>query len=265
MSSIYQAIADLEKNHKSASLCMVVKASGSTPRHATSKMLVYPDGHISGTVGGGELENQVIKEAMSALKDGKPRFLQYSMTDPTRGDVGICGGQVEVYVEPILPPDKIVVIGVGHVGKAVTHLAKWLGFRVAISDDRGEFCNPEANPEADEFYTCSLADLPAQLEINPHTYLVLSTRGNEVDVAGLPALLKTNSAYIGVIGSRRRWGDTVKQLTLIGISQQDIEKIHSPIGLGIGAETPEEISVSIMAEILMVRGSGSGNPMKEPK
>jgi xanthine dehydrogenase accessory factor len=265
MNSIYQALAELEQSHQPAALCTVVKASGSTPRHAASKMLVYPDGRILGSVGGGELENRVIAEARAALDDGKPRLLEYNMTDPARGDVGVCGGQVEVFVEPILPPDMLVVIGGGHVGKAVAHLARWLGFRVAVSDDRAEFCTPESNPDADEFYACPIAELPLRLNITPQTCIVLTTRGNAVDVPGLPALLDTRAAYIGVIGSRRRWSLTVKELNEQGIPEEKLARVHSPIGIGIGAETPEEIAVSILAEVLMVRGGGSGKQMKEPR
>ncbi len=260
--SIYQALADLEQHHQAAALCTVVRTSGSTPRHSTSKMLVYPDGAILGTIGGGELENRVIQEAMEAIRDGKPRLREYSMADPSRGDVGVCGGQVEVYVEPILPTALIVVVGGGHVGKAVAHLAKWLGFRVAVSDDRPEFCTTEANPDADEFYPLPMAELPSQLDISPQTYLVLTTRGVTVDVPGLPALLETPAGYIGVIGSRRRWMTTVDQLKKAGVSEKKLARIHSPMGLEIQAESPEEIAVSILAEILMIRNGGSGKQMR---
>jgi xanthine dehydrogenase accessory factor len=265
MNSIYRALAELESNHQPAALCTVVKTSGSTPRHSTSKMLVYSDGSILGTVGGGELENRVRKEALASLQDGKPRNLAYTMADPARGDPGLCGGQVEVFVEPILPSPVLVVVGGGHVGKAVAHLAKWLGFRVAVSDDRPEFCTREANPDADDFYPVPLAELPLALTITPQTALVLTTRGSNVDVAGLPALLDSQAGYIGVIGSRKRWNTTIKALNQQGISDEVLERIHSPIGLGIGAETPEEIAVSILAEILKLRTSGSGRSMHDPK
>lgn len=265
MSSILQALAELESNHQIAALCTVVRSSGSTPRHATSKMLVYPDGHLLGTVGGGELENRVIKEAQDSLMDGKSRLLEYKMTDPSRGDAGVCGGQVEVFVEPILLPPVIVVIGGGHVGKAVAHLAKWLGYRVAVSDDRPEYCSAENNPDADIFFNCTMAELPLHMNINPQTSLILTTRGSNVDVSGLPALLESQAGYIGVIGSRRRWAETVKGLNNAGLSDEQLKRVHSPIGLGIGAETPEEIAVSIMAEVLMIRGGGTGKRMKEPR
>jgi len=265
MPSIFRAVAELETTHQPAALCTVVKTSGSTPRHTTSKMLVYPDGHIIGTVGGGELENRVVKESLASLLDGKPRLLAYSMTDPARGDPGLCGGQVEVFVEPILPVPVLVVVGGGHVGKALAHLAKWLGFHVVVSDDREQFCTPEANPDADEFYPVPLAELPLRLSINPQTILILTTRGSNVDVAGLPALLETPAGYIGVIGSRKRWNTTVKELNGQGIPDEKLARVHSPIGLGIGAETPAEIAVSIMAEVLMLRAGGSGQPLQNPK
>ena len=177
MKSIYQALAELEKNKKAAALCTIVRTQGSTPRGVGSKMVVYPDGSILGTVGGGEVENRVISEALESLSDGHSRVLPYSMVEPQRGDPGVCGGQLEVFVEPILPSSLLVVIGSGHVGKAVAHLAHWLGFRVAVSDDRPEFCNPDAVPDADAYYPIPMSDLPSQLEITPWTYLVLTTRG----------------------------------------------------------------------------------------
>jgi xanthine dehydrogenase accessory factor len=190
MKSIYQALAELEGKNEPAALCTVVRSQGSTPRHTTSKMLVYDDGSFIGTVGGGELENRVFKEAKEALNDGKSRLLEYNMADPARGDPGVCGGTVEVFVEPILPAPTLVVIGGGHVGKAVAHLAKWLNFRVAVSDDRPEFVTPEANPDADAFYECKMEELPGRLKINRQTYLVLTTRGVAVDAPGLPPLLE---------------------------------------------------------------------------
>ena len=114
-------------------------------------MLVYPDGKFIGTVGGGELENRVHQAALESLDNGETQTISYSMVDPSRGDPGVCGGTVEVFVEPILPPAMVLVIGAGHVGKAVAHLAKWLGFRVAVSDDRAEFCTPESVPGADAY------------------------------------------------------------------------------------------------------------------
>jgi len=260
--SIYQAITEIEKNNESAALCTVVKSEGSTPRHVGSKMLVHSDGHIIGTVGGGELENRIIKAALQSIKDNQAQMLAYNMTDPARGDPGVCGGQVEVFVEPILPASMVVVIGTGHVGKAVVHLAKWLGFRVAASDDRAEFCTPESTPEADAYYPVPMRELASQLKVTRQTYIVVTSRGSSVDAEGLPSLLDSEGAYIGVIGSKRRWATTVKALKEQGVPDEKIARVHSPMGLELQAETPEEIAVSIMAEILMLRAKGTGKQMK---
>ena len=261
--SVYKALAKLEETSQAGVVCTIVRCQGSTPRRVGSKMLVYPDGSIIGTVGGGEVENRVIEEALDSLKDGSPRLLPYTMVDPQRGDPGICGGQLDVFVEPILPSAILLLIGGGHVGKAVAHLAHWLGFKVVVSDDRPAFCTPEAIPDADAYYPVPMADLPGQLEITPWTYLVLTTRGSDVDVAGIPALLETPAAYIGVIGSRRRWDMTRKQLIAAGIQEGLLDRVRSPIGLELNAETPNEIAVSIMAEILMLRDGGNGRQMSK--
>jgi len=263
MNTIFKALSELEKNNESASLCTVISSEGSTPRHVGSKMLVYSDGKFIGTVGGGELESRVIKAALESLKSGEAQTLSYTMADPSRGDPGVCGGTVEVFVEPILPPAIIVVIGGGHVGKAVVHLAKWLGFRVAVSDDREEFCNPESVPDADVYYPVEMAQLPSQLKVTRQTYLVVTSRGSGIDAKGLPNLLESEAAYIGVIGSKRRWLTTVKALKEQGVDEALINKVHSPMGIELNAETPEEIAVSIMAEISMIKDKGTGKSMKE--
>ena len=262
MDTIYQALSEIEKNHESAALCKVVKSEGSTPRHVGSKMLVYPDGKFIGSVGGGDLEHRVLDEAWIAMGDGESRLITYRMSDPSRGDPGVCGGTVEVFVEPILPPAMILVIGAGHVGKAVVHLAKWLGFRVAVSDDRPEFCTPESVRGADAYYPVEMGKIPEHMKINKQTYIVITSRGSNVDQDGLPSLLASNAAYIGVIGSRRRWLTTVKGLKTKGVPEDRIARVHSPMGLELNAETPEEIAVSIMAEVLMVKDKGTGKPMK---
>ena len=262
MTSIYQAISEVEKNNGSAALCTVMKSEGSTPRHVGSKMLVYPDGKFIGTVGGGDLEHRVLDEACMAIGDGLARILSYSMVDPSRGDPGVCGGTVEVFVEPILPPAMIVVIGAGHVGRAVVHLAKWLGFRVVVSDDRAEFCTPESTPGADAYYPVEMGKLPEHLNINQQTYIIITSRGSSIDALGLPSILDSSAAYIGVIGSKRRWLTTAKALKENGVAEEKINRVHSPMGLELNAETPEEIAVSIMAEVLMLKEQGSGKQMK---
>jgi xanthine dehydrogenase accessory factor len=144
------------------------------------------------------------------------------------------------------------------VGKAVVHLAKWLGFYVIVSDDRPEFCTPESVPGADEYQAVAMSELPERVKITPWTYIVLTTRGMNVDVEGLPPLLVAPYAYLGIIGSQRRWALARKALAEKGISEEVLDKINSPIGLEIEAETPEEIAVSILGEIIALRNRKPG-------
>lgn len=258
---LFHRIAEVERTGQPAALCTVVRAQGSVPRHPGSKMLVFPDGSIEGSIGGGEMEGRVIAAAREALVDGKPRLLRYELSDPSDGDPGVCGGEVEVFVDPIGSRETIVVFGGGHVGKAVTHLAHWLGFRTVVCDDRPEFTTVEAAPEADERITCALAEVPQRVSIDSRTYLILTTRGVPVDVAGLPALLEAPAAFIGVIGSRRRWETAYAELEARGVPRERLDRVTSPMGLELNAETPEEIAVSILSQIILLRRGGSGVPM----
>jgi xanthine dehydrogenase accessory factor len=258
---ILKELLAAQESGDSVALATVVKARGSVPRHAGSKMLVYADGRTSGTIGGGEMESRVVEEAAAALTDGQPRIVPYSLVDPARGDPGVCGGEVEIYVEPYRPAATIFVIGCGHVGRAVTHLAGWLGFRVIVTDDREEMAMPEEAPGADLYLPGTIEDALAAFNVTGNTYIVAVTRNVLVDRQILPKLLGTPSPYIGVIGSRRRWRETVKLLRADGLSDEQMGRFHSPIGLELHAETPEEIAVSILAEIIMLRRGGSGERM----
>jgi xanthine dehydrogenase accessory factor len=259
MPSLYEELSKLEQTGGAGVLCTIVSTQGSTPRREGSKMLVFKDGSFIGTIGGGEMEHRVIEEALDALGESKPKLVSYRMVDPKRGDPGVCGGQLEIFIEPILPVRMMVVVGGGHVGRAVAHLASWLGFRTAICDDRQEIANPNSIPDADHFYYDPLLAISQEIEITPWTFFVLTTRSVDVDISILPAILESKSGYIGVIGSNRRWATTRKKLLEVGISEEKLDKVHSPIGLNIDAETPEEIAISIMAEIIKTINLGGNN------
>jgi len=259
---IYQAILEARRDGRPAALATVIRAQGSVPRHATSKMLVFPDGRILGTVGGGELESQAIEASRDAIRNGQARLERYSLAGPRDDAVGVCGGEIEVFIEPILPPPTVLVLGCGHVGVAVAHLAKWLGFRVVVSDDREELCTPEHIPHADLYLPGEVSAVLSHTPIDSQTYVVAVMRGYPFDVAAVPILLETATPYIGVIGSRRRWATTIKELTALGIEKEALKRVHSPVGLHLGAETPEEIAVSIVAEIIMLRNRGEIEPLR---
>ncbi|HEY4690594.1 MAG TPA: XdhC family protein [Anaerolineae bacterium] len=263
MTSIYHAILDAQAKGRPAALCTVIRARGSVPRHAGSKMLVYADGQTVGTIGGGELENRIVAIARQAVQDGQPRIEHHELSDPSQGDPGVCGGEMDIFIEPIKPEPVVLVIGGGHIGRAIVHLAKWLGFRVALSDDRPEYCTPEWAPGADEYLPVPMSELPGRFSFHTETYIVMPTRGVSIDVDGLPHLLDQPHAYLGVIGSRRRWAAAVKELGERGVPEAQLSRVHSPMGLELNAETPEEIAVSIMAEIIMLRRGGTGETMKK--
>jgi xanthine dehydrogenase accessory factor len=261
MTDIFQTLAELQKNGEAAALCTVVRERGSVPRHAGSKMVVYPDGRILGSVGGGEMESRVIEEARAALEEGRSRLASYQLVNPSAGDPGVCGGEVEVFVEPIQPQPVLLVVGAGHVGRALVHLGHWLGFRVVLSDDREGFCSPEWAPGADEYIVSKIADLPIHFKFHAQTYIVLATRGMPVDVEGLPHILGLQHAYLGVIGSQRRWATARSRMAANGAAEEALARVQAPVGLELNAETPEEIALSILSEIVMRRRGGNGQPI----
>lgn len=259
---VFEAALAAQREGRSAALATVIETHGSVPREAGSKMLVWPDGSIVGTVGGGEMESLVIAEAQAAIRDGQTRVLEYNLTDLASGDPGICGGTLRLFVEPLLPPPTIVVIGAGHVGKAVAELAKWLDFRVIVSDDRPGYATPEQVPGMDGYQAVPPSELVGAIDITARTCIVAVTRGLVVDKALIPALLATKAPYIGLIGSRRRWKMTAEALVEQGVSRDALARVHAPIGLSLGAETPKEIAISIMAEVVMTLRGGTGDSMQ---
>ncbi|MCQ3928866.1 MAG: xanthine dehydrogenase [Chloroflexi bacterium] len=248
--AVYEALLQAEQEGKIAALATVIRTQGSVPRQAGSKMLIWPDKTIVGTIGGGLMESQVVEEAQAVMRSGDTKMLIYRLSDLTQGDPGICGGTVEIFLEPIGFVPTVLVIGCGHVGKALAQLAKWSGFRVVVSDDRAELCTPEAIPDMDGYYPVAPTALLQQIEIGPRTFIAAVTRGLPVDIQLFPPLLQSQAAYIGLIGSKRRWALTEKALLEQGVSEEAVQRVHSPIGLDIAAETPQEIAVSIMAEII---------------
>ena len=260
--SLFDEIKNRNQRGETVVLCTVIRARGSVPRHIGSKMLLFADGSISGTIGGGEMENRVIQSALALSHDGEGRVDSYKLADPASGDPGVCGGEVDIFVEPIRPEPTLLVIGAGHVGAALVHLGKWLGFHVILNDDREKFCNPESVPGADRYVVGGVEQLTADVVFHPQIYIVLATRGFPIDLPLLPELLNQPHGYLGVIGSRRRWATAVDELVNQGVSPAALAEIHAPMGLELNAETPKEIAMSILAEIIMLQRGGTGESMK---
>lgn len=261
--AVFEAVLTAKERGELVALATVVHVTGSVPRHAGSKMLVRQDGSIVGTVGGGAMEAQVVKEALAAIRDGQTRMPSYTLNDLSKGDPGICGGTLQVFIEPVGSAPTLLVIGGGHVGKALAELGLWSGWRVILSDDRPEYCNPEYVESLAGYVVCKPRQISEQVTINSQTYIAAVTRGMPVDIDLIPTLLATDAAYIGLIGSRRRWALTMKALREErGLHDEDFKRIYAPIGLELNAETPQEIAISIMAQITMLRHGGDGRAMR---
>ncbi len=230
-------------------LATVVETKRSVPRHAGSKMVVWPDGRFSGSVGGGEMEARVIAEACLALADGRTRLLRYELLDPASGDPGVCGGEVAVYVEPRLPDPTVLVVGCGHVGREVASLAHWLGLRVVATDDRPEMVTTDRLPGADVLIAGPVTEAIGAVRAG-QTHAVVVSRSMRVDLEVLPPLLAAGLRSVGVIGSSRRWQATRAELLARGVPACDLDRVRTPIGLRLGAETPREIAMSILAEVV---------------
>jgi len=246
---VLRSLSDAVAEGRPVVLATVVATRRSVPRHAGAKMLVYDDGRMLGSIGGGAMESRVIAEAGTALRTGRPKLVDYELVDPGRGDPGVCGGHVQIYLEPFMPPTTIFVVGAGHVGKAVVELARWLGYRTVLTDDRTD--QLEGVDGADDVLEGSIDAVLEGFEIDDRTAVVVVSRDLEIDVDAVAALIDSPARYLGVMGSSRRWNKVREALVGRGIDAAAIDaRIHVPIGLDLGAETVEEIAVSIMAEVI---------------
>ena len=249
-----EAFGRMDKGETIA-LVTVVEVKGSTPREVGTKMLVNKNGLIAGTIGGGMTEAKVIEEAKQALKEGKGKLLIYHLTKEQAAlDEGaICGGEMKVFIDILQPKEEVLIFGAGHIAICVSKLAKMVGFKVAIIDDREEFANKDRFPEADEIVTEDIERALTHIKITPSTYIIIVTRGHLQDQEVLASVIKSKVAYLGMIGSHKKNATVFQQLREQGVLKEELDKVHAPIGIDIKAQTPEEIAISIMAEIIQVR------------
>lgn len=248
---IYEEVLRLKRLGRISAIATIVECRGSSPQKQGAKMLVRDDGSIMGTLGGGCLEADVVQAALMAMKDGGPLTLPFELTEREGGLV--CGGRVLVYIEPVMLEPRLVVLGAGHVGKTLAKLARFSGFRVTVIDDREEFANRTNVPDADDLVVKDFELAFEHLPVEKDTYIVVATRGHNHDLDAVKAALETEADYIGLLGSRRKKALFLKALEESGFSPDDIRRVIIPVGLGIGSVTPEEIAVSIMAQIIQRR------------
>jgi xanthine dehydrogenase accessory factor len=250
---LFEEIVKMRRSGQRAALATIVHTNGSIPSYESSRMLVGEDGSISGTIGGGCVEAEVWAAAKEVMQKESPRKMVFNLNNEASYDNGlICGGTLEVFVEPILPQPMLHLFGGGHVSIAVAKAASAAGFGIGIVDDRETFANAGRFPMASEIHT-SYEDAFAKIHPNASSYLLIVTRGHKEDMRVLAWAVRTEARYIGMIGSKRKVLSVYKALENDGYKPEEFERVFAPMGLEIGALSPEEIAVSIVAELIAVR------------
>jgi xanthine dehydrogenase accessory factor len=217
-------------------------------------MLVRSDGTMLGSIGGGCLEAGVWEAAKEVIRLETPKVMDFDLTGREDTPEGlICGGIMQVLVEPVLPQPTVFILGAGHIGFAVSRMAKMVGFRVVVIDERPAYANKERFPDADQVHVDDPSGMIPKLNINRAGYLVIACRGHLEDQEALAAALKTPACYIGMLGSKKKVKTVFANLVQQGVLEEALKKVHAPIGIPIATDTPEEIAVSIIAEIVDVR------------
>src|SRR3954463_4317848 len=248
------AVAEALDRGEPAALVTIVATTGSTPQRVGAKMLVFGDGRIVGTIGGGCYENDAFGKAREAILSRAPQLVHYELDDDFAQETGlICGGQMDVYIEPIQPSPELYIVGAGHVGFHLARIAEDVGFRVHVADDREKFANAERFPTAAEVIVEDIPSWIARAAIPAHAYVVIVTRGHTNDLEALRALAPRNLRYLGLIGSRAKVARIYDELSASRMPTDLLTRVHAPIGLDIGAVTPQEIAVSILAELIAVK------------
>ncbi len=251
---IYEEVVKLRRDGRRGALATIVNVRGSIPSFETAKMLVRDDGSISGTIGGGCVEAEVWQAAREVMESEKPRTLSFNLNNNPKYDTGlVCGGTLEVFIEPVLPVSQLYLFGAGHVALNVYKVARVAGFEVSVVDDRESYANRDRFPEACEIHAEEFEKAMAALAPGESSFIVIVTRGHRDDMRVLRWAVGTSARFIGMIGSKRKVISIYKELEKEGIAREQLERVHAPVGLEIGAVTPEEIAVSIVAEMIAVR------------
>ncbi len=251
---IYEEIVALRRSERRGAVATIVNVRGSIPSFRTAKMLVRDDGSIVGTIGGGCVEAEVWQAAREVMEQEKPRTLTFDLNHDPKFDTGlVCGGTLEVFVEPIVPPPVVYLFGAGHVSLSLSKVASMAGFAMVVVDDRDAYANRERFADAREVIAADFAVATAQLSPKDSSYIVIVTRGHRDDMRVLQWAITTPAQYVGMIGSRRKVIAICDELVRQGALPDDFARVHAPIGLDIGAVTPEEIAVAVTAELIAVR------------
>jgi xanthine dehydrogenase accessory factor len=254
MREVLEAALAAEAVGEPAALVTVVATEGSTPQKAGARMLVYADGRSVGTIGGGCLEAEMSQRARAAIAARQPKLVRYDLSPDQAADDGlVCGGRMQVFIEPIEATPVLCLFGAGHVAQPLARMAKACGFRVEVADDRIKFANPERFPGADRIVVDELTAAAGKMTLGPTSYAIVVTRGHRGDREVLETVLGRGLRFVGLLGSRPKVVHTFAALLENGVRREDLAEVHAPLGVEIGAQTPDEIAVSILAEMIAVR------------
>lgn len=253
MLQIYQELVNLMSRGEPAVLATVISSRGSAPRKASAKMLIKKDETFIGSVGGGGVEHQVSRKAIEVMKTGQPQIVHFDLSGKECVAQMICGGQMDIFLEPILPSETLYLCGAGHIAQSTAAMGKMLGFRVVVVDPRPEFNNVDRFSDADSLVVEDYAVAIPKLNIDEDGYIIIYTPGHISDEQCLYFAVGTKANYIGMIGSKKKVREVKQRLLQKGVPQQQLDRVYAPIGIEIGAETPQEIAVSIIAEIIKVK------------
>jgi xanthine dehydrogenase accessory factor len=251
---IYEEIVKLRRDGRRGAVATIVNVRGSIPSFKTAKMLVRDDGSIMGTIGGGCVEAEVWQAAREVMESEKPRTLTFDLNQDPKYDTGlVCGGTLEIFIEPVLPPAELYIFGAGHVAASLYQVARIAGFDITVVDDREAYASRERFPEAQEVIAEDFEKAIERLAPSESSYIVIVTRGHRDDMRVLRWAVGTPARYIGMIGSKRKTITIFKELQKEGLAAELFDRVHAPVGLDIGAITPEEIAVAITAELIAKR------------
>ena len=251
---IYEQIVELRRQGRRGAVATIVNVRGSIPSFKTAKMLVRDDGSIVGTIGGGCVEADVWQAAREVMESEKPRTLKFDLNQDPKFDTGlVCGGTLEIFVEPVLPPALLYLFCAGHVALNVCRIATNAGFEVTVTDDRSSYASTERFPAAQEVHALDFDEAMKKIDPSESSFIVIVTRGHRDDMRLLRWAVQTRARYVGMIGSKRKVIGIFKNLLAEGLPAHLFDRVHAPIGLDIGAVTPEEIAVAITAELIAIR------------
>lgn len=250
---LFRTITELRESRELAALATIVDTRGSTPGKLGQRMVVRRDASIVGTVGGGCLEADVIRTALDVMETGGVKKMSFTLAGPEAERTGLaCGGTVQVMIEPLLDA-RLFVVGAGHVGRTISSLAARTGFPVTVLDDRPDFADAKSLPEVDEVICAELGRLDDHLRPQPADFIISVTRGHDHDFEVLKWALTTPARFIGVIGSKSKRVQFFRALAEDGVDEAKLERVACPVGLDIGAQSPEEIAVSVVGDLIRRR------------